>query len=179
MSKIPYESRVEDTIPKLDDTIAVGEDLAFQRKWWRFERIVWPILFLVVVIDMLGGFGRGWLSKAHRASPDGSYTLDYERIERASTPSIMTLQLGRGTIHDGRITVYISDSVVKALGALRVSPQPAMSRIGSGGITYVFPAGGIPASVQIELQPSFPGLHGFRIQVEGGAPIDGIVAVMP
>jgi hypothetical protein len=179
MPKIPYESRVEDSVPKVDNEIAVGEDLEFQRKWWKFEKVVWPILLLIVIVDLLGGFGRGWLSKVRRTTPDHALTFDYERIERGSTPSVMTFQFSPAAIHDGRVILHVSNSIVKELGAQRVSPQPSVSSIGNGGLTYVFPATGGQSSVQIELQPSFPGLHKFRIQVEGSTPIDGKIAVLP
>jgi hypothetical protein len=178
-TNIPYESQVEDSVPKIDNDIAVGEDLEFQRKWWRFEKIIWPILLLVVLIDLLGGLGRGWLSKTQRSTPDHAFIFDYERIERASTPSIMTLHFGSQATRGGHIVVHVSDSVVQRLGAQRVSPQPAVSALGNGGITYVFPSNGSPADAQIELQPSFPGLHQFRIQVEGSTPIEGTIAVLP
>jgi hypothetical protein len=179
MADLPYESKVEDTVPKLNNDVAIGEDIEFQRKWWRFEKAIWPILLLVVVFDLLGGFGRGWLAKARRTTGDGALTLDYERIERAGTPSIMTFHFGASAIRDGRIMLYVSDSVVKELGAMRISPQPAISSIGAGGVTYIFPTTGSPASVQIELQPSFPGVQKFRVQAEGGPAIDARIAVMP
>lgn len=179
MAKVPFESPVEDSVPKISDQVAVGEDLEFQRKWWRFEEIVWPILLLIVVADVLGAFGRGWLAKGHAETPDHALTLDYERVERASTPSIMMFRFGDAAIHHGRILLYVSDSIVKPLGAQRVSPQPAMSSVGNGGITYVFPASTSPASIQIQLEPSFPGLHSFRVQVEGSSPIQRNVLVVP
>lgn len=179
MSKIPFQSPVEDSVPKVSNEIAVGEDLEFQRKWWRFEKIVWPILLAIVVIDLLGGFGRGWLARARRSTPDQALTLDYERIVRASTPSIMTFQFGDAAIHGGRVILFISDSIVKPLGAQRVAPQPALSSVGNGGITYVFPASRGPAMVQIQLEPSFPGAHKFRVEVQGSPAIDGSMFVMP
>ena len=179
MAGIPFESRVEDSVPKVSNEVAVGEDIEFQRRWWRFESIVWPILLLIVMVDVLGGFGRGWLAKAHRCTPDHALDFDYERIERASTPSIMTMRFGPNAAHNGRIVVYISDSLVKPLGAQRMAPQPANSIIGNGGITYVFPASEGEASAQIQLEPSFPGWHKFRVQVQGSQPIDGTIAVLP
>jgi hypothetical protein len=179
MSHIPFTKPVEDSVPKVGREIAVGEDMEFQRRWWRFERIVWPILLLIVVIDLLGGFGRGWLANARRTTPDQALTLNYERIERASTPSIMTLKFGPSAIHDGKINVFVSDSIVKPLGAQRIAPQPAASRIGNDGITYTFPVTELPASAQIALEPSFPGLHKFTMQVEGSTPIDATVFVVP
>jgi hypothetical protein len=170
---------VQDSVPKVSNVIAVGENLEFQRKWWRFEHIVWTLFLLILLCDLLGLFGRGWLAKAKRETPDGALTLDYERIERASTPSIMTLKFGPAAIVGGHIKVFVSDSVVKTLGAQRVAPQPAVSTLGDGGITYTFDATESPAMVQIELNPSFPGLHHFRIQPVGSSSIEADVFVVP
>ena len=179
MPNVPFESPVEDSVPKVNEELAVGEDLEFQRKWWRFEKIIWPILALLVLVDMLGGFGRGWLAKAKTSTPDHAMTVDYEHVVRTGTPSIMLFSFGDAAIHDGKITLYLSESVVKQLGAQRIAPQPLISTIGDGGITYVISGTRSPASVQIQLQPSFPGMHKFRAQVEGSPPIQGSVFVMP
>jgi hypothetical protein len=179
MSTLPFKTKQEDTVPKVDDAVAVGEDLDFQRKWWRFEDAVWCFFLAVLICDLLGLFGRGWLAKAQRSTPDGALTLHYERVERASTPSIMTMDLGSQAVHNGRVQLFVSDSVVKPLGAQRVSPQPQISTIGDGGIMYTFPATHAPMSVQINLQPSFPGVHPFHIQLMGSPAIDARVLVVP
>jgi hypothetical protein len=82
---------VTDSVPKINDEVAVGEDLEFQRSWWRFERCVWILFAVLVFLDVLGVFGRGPLAKAHAEAADGSMKIDYERVERFSTPSIMTV----------------------------------------------------------------------------------------
>jgi hypothetical protein len=176
---MPATQPITDSVPKVANDIAVGEDLDFQRRWWRFENIVWFVFFLILIADVLGAFGRGWLAKAHRETPDNALTLDYERVARAGTPSIMTLTFGPAAIHNGRLVVYISDSIVKPLGAQRISPQPASFTLGNDGITYTFPATQAPAVVQIALEPSFPGSHPFRIALQGEPPIDAKVFVMP
>ena len=179
MSTQPFTSPVEDSVPKIDNKIAVGENLDFQRKWWKFERAIWFFFFLILIADVLGAFGRGWLSKARQSDSAKTLTLDYEHIARASTPSIMTFNFGPNAIHDGHIQVYVSDSLVKPLGAQRISPQPAVSALGNGGITYTFDATQLPATVQIALEPSFPGRHYFRVQVVGGQPIEANIFVVP
>ena len=179
MSAQPFTSPVEDSVPKIDDKIAVGENLDFQRKWWKFERAIWILFLVILIADVLGLFGRGWLSKARQADSAQTLTLDYERIARASTPSIMTFHFGPNAIHDGHIQLYVSDDVVKPLGAQRISPQPAVSAIGNDGITYTFDATQLPATAQIALEPSFPGLHHFRVQVAGGQPIEASIFVVP
>jgi hypothetical protein len=170
---------VDDSVPKVDKRIAVGENLEFQRKWWKFERAIWIFFLIILIADVLGLFGRGWLSKARQSDSAQTLVLDYERIARASTPSIMTLHFGAAAIHDGHIQVYVSQDVIKGLGAQRIAPQPATSTLGNDGVTYTFDATQLPATTEIQLQPSFPGTHHFRIQVTGGQPINATVFVVP
>lgn len=177
--EVPFTQPVEDSVPKVDNAIAVGEDLDFQRRWWKFERVVWSFFLLILLCDALGLFGRGWLSKAQRSTADGTLNVKYERIERASTPSIMTIQLGQPAIQNGAAHLFVSESVIKELGNQRVAPQPASSVVGNGGITYTFPASEVPATVQLALEPSFPGIHHFTVQVPGSEPVVGTVTVVP
>jgi hypothetical protein len=68
---------------------------------------------------------------------------------------------------------------VNALGTQRVVPAPLETRVGDGGLTYTFPASRLPASVDLALEPSGPGLYDFTIGVTGAAPIHAKVFVVP
>lgn len=59
MSQKPRTEPVGDPIAKVNDEVAVGADLEFQKRWWAFERIVWLIFTGVIILDVLGFFGRG------------------------------------------------------------------------------------------------------------------------
>ena len=50
----PATSPVEDSVPKINEEVAVGEDLAFQRKWWIFERSLWVFFALLLVATAEG-----------------------------------------------------------------------------------------------------------------------------
>lgn len=176
----PYQAKIEDSIARVDDDLAVGEDLEFQRKWWRFETAIWIFFFLVLVADGLGLFGRGWLSKARKQAGDNTLTLHYDWIERASTPSTMTFDFGDAALRNGTLKLFVSDSIVKELGAERISPEPLRSELGDGGITYTFPAGGAGERiVRIELMPPFPREVPFTVAVPGSDPILGKIVILP
>ena len=175
----PEYKRVQDDVPRVDGAVAVGEDLEFQRCWWKFERGVWIFFILVLIADLSGLLGRGPLAKAERRAGDGSLHVKYERVERANTSSIMTLLPGNAAIRDGKFRIYVSDSIVKQLGAQRVIPQPESSVLGSGGVTYTFPATTLPLTVQIELKPSFIGMHHFMVAVPGDQAVAAKAFVLP
>lgn len=170
----------DDAVPRVNNAISVGEDLAFQERWWKFEHIIWTIFLLILVADVLGVFGRGWLAKAERKQPGSGMEVTYERVERNGTSSIMQIQFGPDAVQNGQAHLFASESVVKELGAERVIPQPTQSVLGNNGITYTFPInGGGPAVVQIELKPSMPGIFHWTLQVPGKDPVGARVVVMP
>jgi hypothetical protein len=175
----PFSRPVKDRVAKVNDEIEVGENLDFQRKWWRFENVVWILFTLIIVLDLAGLFGRGPIAKAERRSADGTIDVKYERIERTDSPSILSIEFGPSAIQDGKIHLYVSESLVRGLGTQRVVPAPVETQIGNGGLTYTFPASRVPASVDLALEPAGPGLYDFTIGVVGAAPIHAKIFVVP
>ena len=179
MPEDPQVSPVGDTVAKVDDAVAVGENLGFQHRWWRFERILWSFFLLILLADVSGLLGRGPLAKVQRQTSDGVLKVKYERIERSNTPSIMTVIPGAAAIQGGQLHLFISDSLVDQLGTQRVVPQPLSSTVGDGGITYVFQTGAPPMMIQLALQPSFVGIHTFTVRVSGASGVQARIAVLP
>lgn len=170
---------VADTVPKVNDEIAVGSDLKFQYRWWRFERTVWIFFLIIVLADIAGVFGRGPFAKAHDRTPDGTLDLQYERVERFHTPSMMSIKFGPDAIHDGKIQLWVSESVVKQLGNQRIIPQPESSIVGANGILYTFPATQPPASASFALEPASAGIFHLAMQCPGAQQLNAKVVVMP
>ncbi|MBV9760209.1 MAG: hypothetical protein JO340_06580 [Acidobacteriaceae bacterium] len=170
---------VEDTIAKVNDEVAVGSDLEFQRKWWRFTRLVWIVFPLIVVADLLGCFGRGPLANARIQTRDGSLDVKYERIERFSSPSILRIQFGPAAIHDGKIQLWMDESLIRSLGNQRIIPQPAASAIGKNGVLYTFDATALPAASAFSLEPIKPGIFHLRMHVPGCEELNLTIYVMP
>ncbi len=179
MAQVAFEKPVEDSVPKVDGEVAVGEDLEFQRKWWIFERTIWTFFSIVLVLALAGVFGRGFLAKAEKRAPDASIDVRYDRIQRTGTPSMLSVAFSPETIRDGKIELFVSESLVRQLGTQRVIPAPIQTAVGHGGLTYTFPSSGPPATVEFALQPDGPGAFPFLIRVPGSAGVQGKVIVVP
>lgn len=170
---------VEDTVPKVNGEVAVGEDPEFQRRWWKFESAVFIVFTILVILDLSGVFGRGPLAKAHKATPDGVMDVTYERIERTGTPSVLKVEFGRSAIQAGSIQLWADEDLVTKLGNKQIAPQPAQSVIGDGGIHYTFSATSQPATAVFSLQPSAPGLYHLTLRVSGTSELHFKILVMP
>jgi hypothetical protein len=163
----------------VNNEVAVGEDLGFQRQWWRFESALWIFFAFLVLLDLLGVFGRGWLANAQMKTNDGAMDVHFERVERFSSPSILNVEFGPNAIHDGKVQLWVNEKVVKELGNQRIVPQPISSVIGDDGITYTFDATHPPASVQFALQPSNVGVFPLELRVPGSQMLLAKIVVMP
>ena len=169
---------VGDTVPKVNHEIAVGEDVQFQRRWWKFERAIWVLFSLIVVLDLVGVFGRGPVAKASKVTADGSMTVLYERIERTGTPSILTIKFNNLAIRNHQIQLWASESLITQLGNKEIAPQPQASVVGEDGILYSFPSTIQPATAVFSLRPSAPGLYYLTLR-NAGDQIRIAILVMP
>ncbi len=170
---------VRDDVPQVDGDIAVGEDLAFQRRWWTFEKAVWSFFVLILIADLSGALGRGPLANAKAKTADGTLQVKYERVLRENTSSILTVLPGPGAVHNKQLQLFVSDSILKQFGAQRIIPQPDVSTVGRGGVTYAFPATTLPITIQFELKPSFIGMHAFTVAVPGADSVQAKSFVLP
>ena len=168
-----------ESVPKTDNTVAVGEDLRFQEKWWKFERAVWVFFLLVVVADAVGLFGQGWLAHARLRQPGSALEIKYDRIARETTPSQVTVRFAPEAAVNGKVSLFVSDSVIDDLGNQRIAPQPASSAVGNGGATFTFPYIGQPSTVLLSLEPSKPGIFHFTMGVPGHQPASARIVVLP
>jgi hypothetical protein len=158
-------SAEKDPVPKVDGELAVGEDVVFQRKWWKFERFIFSIFVLMIALDLLGAFGRGYLALAEKIVSQGAARVRYERIERAGTPSILTVDFSPAAVQHGSVQLWMSEAITQGLGTQRIIPQPTSSTLQGGGILYRCPVTSLPAKAQFALQPAHPGKFDLQIRI--------------
>ena len=68
MSDVPFQEQVADSVPKINNEVAVGEDLNFQRRWWKFEGVMWWLIAGMLLLNFAGAFGRGPLAHVRISS---------------------------------------------------------------------------------------------------------------
>lgn len=175
----PETKPVEDTVPKVNNELAVGSDIEFQRSWWKFEHLAWVLLGIIIALDIAGVFGRGPVAKATMEAPDHSYTVKYERIERFSTPSILTIEFSPAAVQSGKIQLWVGDELVKGLGNQRVIPQPESTALVNKGFLYTFPSGTPADSVEFSLEPTTAGIFTLKLGVPGHGELEPKVYVVP
>ncbi len=177
MNQVPFAEPVVDSVPKINQEVAVGEDLGFQRRWWKFEGVMWWAVAALLLLNLAGVFGRGPV--AHARLSNEAMVVKYDRVERTGTPSMLVVQLQPPVFEKKPIKLHVSQSLVEELGTQRVIPAPSDTALADGGLTYTFSAEKGPGSVEFALQPAKPGIHHYSLQVAGFPPIFARVIVVP
>lgn len=138
----------------------VEDDVRVLRREWRFERIGWCVLALVIVAGCAGLLGGGQLAGASVVSADGRVTMDYERIVRHGAPTDIVLRLAPPAAGDTAVTVAIDQEYLAAGGVGRILPAPLEMHGADGRLVYRFR--GAPGRATVIDFALVPGTLGVR-----------------
>lgn len=151
--------------------VDAGSALEFQRGWWRFERVVWTIMALVLLVALAGSFGRGPLARASAGTRGGPLWVEYERFARFRTPTTLQVHLGADALRGATATVLLRGPVVADLPVQRVTPPPIATAAVPDGHLYTFQLAGRPESVTVRfvLEPARPGRSRGTVTTDGAS----------
>ena len=126
--------------------LQIAEDLSFQRRTWRFERIGWAAFCLVILAGAVGLFGGGALGDVEARSADGSVTVTHPRFARRQSPLELVV---RAASAEGELRIWFTEQYLAELDIERVTPPPERVELGAARIEYVFPWRGAPGMVSV------------------------------
>jgi hypothetical protein len=114
-----YEQEMQDRRHPVD------EDIALQRRIWRFERVGWYVLVAVVLLTLCGLFSHGLLSSTSVTSAQGDLTVEYERFHRGGGVNTMVIRSHGepGKAH----TIILGNAIMEGFSIDSIQPQPASS----------------------------------------------------
>ncbi len=118
--------------------IELDEDRAFQRRFWRAERIAWLFFALVIVLALAGFTGSGgWF--AERSVVMSSGRLHYPAVGRWQTPD--TFKFAVET--EERLVVELDHAFLDLYEIRQLSPEPEATTPTASGISLDYrPAAG-------------------------------------
>jgi hypothetical protein len=110
----------------------IREDMAYQLKVWRFERVGWYVLVLVVLMGLVGVFSRGLLSSRDVRSEDGKVRVEYEMFHRNGSTNSMKITLS--STSDSQVELELAGQLLEGFSVETLQPEPLRSRSSSHGI---------------------------------------------
>lgn len=156
--------------PKKVGTLQVEEDLDFQRREWRVQRVGWVVVALLLLATLLGLTGPGPLSRATAGSEGAPLRAEYNRFGRHHAPGTVRFELSPEAVRDGKAKLWVSRSYLETVQVDSISPEPESVQAGADRLTYTFDVGELdrPTKLTFHIEPEDFGLIPARAGLEGG-----------
>jgi len=100
--------------------LEISEDLAFQRRSWRMQRVGWAMMAILLAAGLAGVFGVGPASSASAVQED--LKVSYERFPRAATDTDLVIEFQP---REDVSRIAVESRYLEQGGLLDVWPLPA------------------------------------------------------
>lgn len=152
--------------------LEIDQDLAFQEREWRAERVGWVVLVVVMVVALGGLFGKGPLSWTTVTTPGGALRVSYERFGRRGGPQELTVRARARSAERGSWHVEVSRDYLASLEVTSITPQPDATGTVEGAVRYRFAQAAPDADLEVVLAVTPRAVWSQRgeVRLAGGRP---------
>jgi hypothetical protein len=153
--------------------IEVGFDRNFERRWYWVQRTGWVVMIALLIAGVAGLLGRGPLSQAKTASPDGQIQVSYERLAHFRTPAVIEVFINQNVLQTGQVRLEVNGALMDGVRIQRVIPQPVSTSPLPDGAIFVFPVDATEGQAKITLvqEPGTVGLQTCTVSVNQSASV--------
>lgn len=161
--------------------LQVMQDLDYEHRSWRVERIGWVILSLILVAALLGLLGNGPLSAATAGDDGAPLQVQYGRFVRHRGPTQMEIRLQPGAVQGDEARVWVDREYLNGVDLQTVIPEPDSVEAGTDRYVYVFKLSepGAGTGIIFDLVPIQDGIQNVRVGLDGGPDLSFIQVVWP
>lgn len=153
--------------------LELEQDIEYQKHAWRFERIGWVAMALIVLLGLLGGFGTGPISGATAGDPDGPLAVEYERFVRHTGEASLSIQVAADQVVDGMVEIWIDATYLEGFELQQISVEPEEVRLDGERVIYAFAAEDPQSSLTLtfSIQPQEIGRYAGEVGIVDGSQV--------
>jgi len=118
--------------------LEINQDLRFQRRFWRIQRVGWGVMVLLALAALLGLLGPGLLSSTTLRTPNASLRIEYDRFARYQAPTQLKVHVASGSEREGVVQVWLNRDYLNEVQVTNVAPQPDSVTAGPDRLVYSF-----------------------------------------
>lgn len=118
--------------------LEIEEDVGFQEREWKVERVGWAALVLVVLLAAAGLFGHGPVSWTSASTDDGSLEVEFERFGRRGGSQDLVIRADAAAATDNTWQIDVSLAYSTSMDVDAITPEPESVEAVDGAIRYTF-----------------------------------------
>jgi hypothetical protein len=148
-------------------TLEIDEDMDFQRRSWRVQRVAWGAMVLLLLAAFAGFLGSGPASRASRAIPD-LLTVEHQRFSRFQSPETLSVQVAPAATRERSVRLWLDRDYVDQSRIESIVPAPVRVDGASDRVVYEFATvtPGMPLTISFLLQPERVGYARVLLGIE-------------
>jgi hypothetical protein len=152
-------------------SLEIDQDLDYQRREWRLQRVGWVCMAVVVAAALAGLLGRGPLSDATAEAAGGTLRVGYNRFAHRHAPEELRITAAAGLAEGGELRLVIGRAFLDGVEVTSVSPAPLRVEAGPDDHTFVFRVSepSAPVGLTLHYEPDATGRRPGRVGVAGRA----------
>jgi hypothetical protein len=131
-------SKGEDMTAHRVGDLEIQQDIDFQQREWRIQRVAWIVMFCILVAAVVGLFGHGPTASATRTDAGGRLQIDYDRFDRIHAPTRFRIRLGAGTAVNGEVRLWVARTYLDRVDVRSIVPEPESTEAGADRVIFVF-----------------------------------------
>jgi hypothetical protein len=145
----------------------ISEDIEFQRRSWKVQRVGWGAIGLIVAAAIAGGFGSGPVASARVHSI--ALEIEYERLTRRHASTELTVRV-LAPVAGNALRVVIDNRYLERIQISDIVPPPIRREGARDRTAFVFEArpGAVPDRIVFRVKPEHAGPAQARIALDGG-----------
>ena len=152
-----------------NNDLEIDQDLDFQRREWRYQRVGIGVLFAFVLAAALGVTGMGGpLSKGSVRDQDGHLIAEYERFVRRHARSQVRLMIENTS---GEVRIAINTSYLNQVAWRSIVPPPEAVVAEGNRRILLFRSASPQLLIQAEIEPQVAGSVHAEISAADGPAI--------
>ncbi len=167
----PIDQEREEVVKRHGD-LEIEENMTFQRRLWKVQRVVRAIALLILAIALAGGLGGGPLS--HATASQGGSSIEYERIAYRDTPQTYRLKVTRELAPSGKARVWFDRETLRRMKLTGIVPEPGGTTLADNRTIFEFDVEAEEGSFEIlfEFSTDLAGMHRARFGIESGPTLE-------
>lgn len=157
-------------LPRVGD-LEIDQDLEHEERAWKFRRIGWILMALIVFAGLAGLLGSGPLSHASAGGPESPLRVEYPRFARFTAPAYLEIHLSPSAAAGREARVWIDRDYLQDMQIEDVVPEPERVESAGDRLVFVMPLAepGRSTAIELHLQAQRIGSLEGRVGVEGGS----------
>ena len=152
--------------------LEIDQDLGHAHNVWRFQRVGWAVMLLMVIGGLAGAFGQGILASAEAEA--SGVRMRYDRLARYDAVTSVELEVQPVEFTGDEVRIWIDEGYASSNEIESVTPEPERMLTAGDTLWLVFDVGNAigPARIKLDLRPRVAGMRTGRLGTGTGTRLE-------